>query len=210
MEFARQEYWNRLPFLTPEDLPNPGIEPTSSVSPTLAGRFCTTVVVVQWLSHVQFCDTMNCSTPCLPLPHHLPLNCWCHSAISASVTLFSFCLPFFPASRAFPVSQLFASGSQSIGAPASTSVLLMNIQGWFHLRLTGLISLLSKGLSRAFSSTIRATCKSPFAFLRVWNQKIQPTQRSVEGRIYYLQVKRTQQIFPKAASLDKKIGDVLC
>ena len=55
----------------------------------------------------------------------------------------------FPASGSFPMSLLFASG----GASASASVLLMNIQGWFPLGLTGLISLLSKGLSKVFSST---------------------------------------------------------
>ena len=66
---------------------------------------------------------------------------------------FSFCLQSFPASGSFPVSQLFTSGGQGIGASPSASVLPMNIQGWFPLGLTGLISLLSKGLSRAFSST---------------------------------------------------------
>ena len=55
--------------------------------------------------------------------------------------------------RVFSMSWLFASGGQSIGISASTSVLPMNIQGWFPLRLTGLISLLSKGFSRVFSST---------------------------------------------------------
>ena len=58
----------------------------------------------------------------------------------------------FPNIRSFPVSQLFASGGQSIGASASASVLPINIQGWFTW-LTGLISLLSKGLSRVFSGT---------------------------------------------------------
>ena len=58
-----------------------------------------------------------------------------------------------PASGSFPVSQLFVSGAQSIGASASTSVLPKNIRGWFPLGLTGLISLQSKGLSRLFSST---------------------------------------------------------
>ena len=66
---------------------------------------------------------------------------------------FSFCLQSFPASGSFPVSQLFTSGGQSIGASASASILPMNIQGWFPLGLTGLISLLSKGFSRIFSST---------------------------------------------------------
>ena len=59
----------------------------------------------------------------------------------------------FPVSKSFPMSQLFASGGQSTGASASTSVLPMNIQNWFPLGLTGLISLQSKGLSKVFSST---------------------------------------------------------
>ena len=66
----------------------------------------------------------------------------------------SFCLQSFPASASFPMSQLFTSGDQSIGASASASVLLMNIQGWFPLELPDWISLQSKGLSRVFSSTI--------------------------------------------------------
>ena len=74
-----------------------------------------------------------------------PSSRWCHPAISSSVTPFSSCPQSFPASGSFPMSRLFTSGGQSIGA--SASVLPMNIQGWFPLRLTGLISLLSKGLS---------------------------------------------------------------
>ena len=73
--------------------------------------------------------------------------------ISSSVIPFSSCLPPFLASGSFPMSQLFASGGQSIGASPSASVLLMNIQGWFPLGWTGWISLLSKGLSRVFSNT---------------------------------------------------------
>ena len=73
--------------------------------------------------------------------------------ISSSVALFSFCFQSFPASRSFLVSQLFISDGQSTGASASASVLPMSIQGRFPLRLTGLISLLSKGLPRVFSST---------------------------------------------------------
>ena len=64
-----------------------------------------------------------------------------------------FCFQFFPASESFPMSQLFAAGGQSIGASASASVLPMNNQDWLPLGLTGLISLLSKRLSRVFSST---------------------------------------------------------
>ena len=84
-----------------------------------------------------------------------PLSQWCHPTILSSVTPFFFCPQSFPAVESFPMSWLFASGSQSIGA--STSVLPMNIQGWFLLGLTGLISLLSKGFSRVFSSTIIQT-----------------------------------------------------
>ena len=85
--------------------------------------------------------------------HSCPLSRWCHPTISSSVTPFSSCLQSFPASGSFPVSQFFASGSQSFGASASASVLPMNIQGWFPLGLTSLISLLSKGLWRVFFST---------------------------------------------------------
>ena len=66
----------------------------------------------------------------------------------------SSCPQSFPTSGSFPVSQVFQLGGQSIGASASASVLPTNIQGWFPLELTGLISLLSKGLARVFSSTV--------------------------------------------------------
>ena len=82
-----------------------------------------------------------CSNSCL-------LNLWCHPTISSSVAPFSLCLQSFSASGSFPMSQFFASRSQSI--EASASVLPMNIQGWFLLGLTGLISRI---LSRIFSST---------------------------------------------------------
>ena len=94
----------------------------------------------------QTCPSLSpgaCSNSC-------PLNQWCYLTIWSSVTSFSFCFQSFPASRFIPVSQLFTWGGQSIGA--STSVLLMNIQGWFPLGLSGLI-LQSKRLSRVFSST---------------------------------------------------------
>ena len=89
-----------------------------------------------------------CSNSC-------PLSQWCHPTISSSgtPTIFSSCPQSFPALGSFPVSQLFTSGGQCIGASSSASVLTMNIQGWFPLGLTGLISLLSKGLSKVFSST---------------------------------------------------------
>ena len=81
-----------------------------------------------------------------------PLTWWCHPTISSSVSPFSSCPQSFPASWCFPVNQLFAAGP-SIGASASASVLPLNIQDWFPLGLTSLLSLLSRGLSRVFSST---------------------------------------------------------
>ena len=75
------------------------------------------------------------------------------SDISSSVVPFSSCLQSFPPSGSFPVSRLFTSGGQSIRASASASVLPVNTQDWFPLGLTGLISLLSRWLSRVFSNT---------------------------------------------------------
>ena len=89
-----------------------------------------------------------CSNSC-------PLSQWCYPTILSSVAPFSSCSQSFLASGSFPVNQLFESGGQRIGASASASVLLMNIQGWYPLGLIGLISFMSKGLSRVFSSTIQ-------------------------------------------------------
>ena len=80
-----------------------------------------------------------------------PSSWWCHTTVSSSVIPFS-SLQSFPASRSFQMSQFFASGDQSIGASASASALPMNIQDWFLLGLTGLISLQSKRLSSIFST----------------------------------------------------------
>ena len=80
-------------------------------------------------------------------------NRWCYLTISSFTALFSSCPQSFPASESFPMSWLFASGGQSIGASISASVLPINIQGWFLLTLTDLNFLQSKGLSRVFSST---------------------------------------------------------
>ena len=102
---------------------------------------------VQWPSRVQL---QHARLLCLALSSRIcsdscPLNRWCLLTISSSVVPFSFCLQSFPASGSFPVSQVFASGGQSI--EVSASVLAMNIQDWFPLGLTFLISLQSKGLS---------------------------------------------------------------
>ena len=96
----------------------------------------------------------------LPYPSLSPRVCskscllyqWCHPTILSSVAPFSSCPQSSPPSGSFPINRLFAWGGQSNEASASASVFPMNIQDWFPLRLTGLISLLSKGLSRVFSS----------------------------------------------------------
>ena len=86
-------------------------------------------------------------------PNSCPLSQWCHPTISSSVVPFSSCPQSFPASGSFQMRQFFASGAQSIGVSASTSVLPMNTQDWSALGWTGWISLQSKGLSRVFSNT---------------------------------------------------------
>ena len=91
-------------------------------------------------------NAVACSNSC-------PSSWWCQPTISSSVLPSSFCLQSCLASGSFPMSQFFALGGQSIGASASASVPPMNIQDWFPLGLTVLISLQSKGLSRVFSST---------------------------------------------------------
>ena len=109
------------------------------------------------------CDPMDCSRPGFLVLHiswslfklmsielMIPSNHLYHPLLLQS----------FPASGSFPMSQLFVSGGQSIGASASASVLPVTIQNWFALGLTGLISLLSKGLSRVFSNTA------------IWNQQV--------------------------------------
>ena len=97
-----------------------------------------------------------------------PLHWWCHPTISSSVVPFSSHLQSLPASRSFPMSQFFASGSQRIGVWASASVFSTNIQDWFPLGLTGWISLQSKGLSSLLQHHIsKASILWHSAFLMV-------------------------------------------
>ena len=102
-------------------------------------------------------ELQHAGLPCPSTPracsNWCPSSQWSHPTISSSVIPFSSCLQSFPASGSFPANQFFASGDQSIGVSASASVLPMNIQDWFPGGLTGLIFLLSKGLSRVFSNT---------------------------------------------------------
>ena len=105
-------------------------------------------------SRLTLCDPMDCSTPGLGVySNSCPLSRWCHPTISSSAIPFSSCLQSFPASGSFPMSQFFTSGHQSIGVSASTSVLPMNVQDWFPLGWTGLITLQSKGLFQESSPT---------------------------------------------------------
>ena len=123
------------------------------------------------LQHTRlFCPSPTsrvCSNSC-------PLSWWCHQTISSSVVTFS-CLQSFPASRSFTMSQFFTSGGQSIGASGSASVLPMNIQDWFSLGLTGLIS---KGLLRSllqhYSSKASILQCSAFFMLQFSHPHITP------------------------------------
>ena len=112
------------------------------------------VVVVQLLSHVWVFVTPWTAAHQLPLSS--TISCSLLKFISIELVMLYthlilcypllLCLQSFPASESFPMSRLFTSGGQSIGASASASVLPMNIQGWFPLGLTGLISLCPRTL----------------------------------------------------------------
>ena len=122
--------------------------------------FATLCTVALWLPCPSVCPVV-CSSSC-------PSSWWCHPAILSCVIPFSSCPHSFPASGSFPMSQIFASDGQSIAA--SASILWMSIQGWFPLGLTGLTSLLSKGLSRVFSKTSLKTSVlqcSPFFMVQI-------------------------------------------
>ena len=124
------------------------------------------------LQHTRFpCPSPTpgaCSNSC-------PLSWWCHATISSSVVPFSSRLQSFPASGSFPMNPFFTLGGQSIGASASASVLPMNIQNWFLLGLTGLISLLSKGLARVFSNTTVQKHQFFSVQLSLWSNAHIPT-----------------------------------
>ena len=117
-----------------------------------------------------------------------PLSQCCHPTISFSVSPFSFCPQFFPASEYFPMRRVFASGGQSIGALVSASVLPMNIQGWFPLGLTGLISLQSEELSRIFSNN--TVQKHHFA---VWLRELKLVLCD-RGVIYHIDIFRKNKL----------------
>ena len=101
-------------------------------------------------------------------PNSWPLSQWCHPTIPSSDFPFSSCLQPFPTSESFQMSQFFASGGQTTGVSALTSVLPKNTQNWFPLGWTGWISLQSEGLSRVFSNTsLKASILHCSAFFTV-------------------------------------------
>ena len=114
---------------------------------------CSEVSNSLWFHGLQHAR-LPCSSPTPRVfSNSCPLCRWYHPTISSSVVPFSSCLQSFPGAGSFIMSWLFASDGQIIWISASASVLVMNIQDWFPLRSTCLISLQSKGLSRGFSNT---------------------------------------------------------
>ena len=173
--FSRQENWSRFPCLPPGDLPDAGIEPES-----LYVSFIGRLVLYHWYHLETLQNLWRQMYCCYSVPKSGPTLCnpWtaaCQVSLSFTISLsllrlmsiesvipsnhFIVChhlllLPsVFPCIRSFPKSWVFESGGQGIGASALTLVLPMNIQCWFLLGLIHLISFLSKGLSRVFSST---------------------------------------------------------
>ena len=140
---------------------------TSGLQPAVCKTYYLYCSLFQFLSvssvshsRLTLCNPMDRSTrpPCPSptpgvYPNSCPLSRWLHPTTSSSVVPFSSCLQSFPASGSYQMSQLFASGGQSIGDSVSTSVLPMNTQDWSPLGWTSWISLKSKGLSRVFSNT---------------------------------------------------------
>ena len=124
-----------------------------------------------------------------------PLSQWCHPTLSSSVAPFSSCLQSFPASKSFPMTRLYTSGGQSIRA-SSASVFQVNIQGWFPLGLTGLISLLSKDSQESSPSPQFESVNSlVFSLLYgptltsvpdYWKENIDLTTRTFVGKLISL------------------------
>ena len=110
----------------------------------------TKLYLTLWLCGLQHARLLSPPLSLRVCSNSCPYNQWCSHPL---LSFFSFCLQSLRASGSFPTSGLFTSGGESIRASASVSVLPMNIQGWFPLELTGLISLQSRGFSRVFSNS---------------------------------------------------------
>ena len=152
---ARRLEWVAVPFSRESSQPrSPTLQVDSLPAKPQQVQFSRSVMSDSLQPH----EPQHARPPCpSPTPrtysNSCPLRWWCHPIIGSSVVPFPSCLWSFPASGSFPVTQFFAWGGQSIGASTSASVLPMNIQDWFPLWLSALISLQSKGLSRVFSNT---------------------------------------------------------
>ena len=166
---ARTLEWVAIPFSKGSSRPRNQTQ-VSRIAGGFFAVWASREITLYYIYSVQFSSvTQSCLTlrshelqhtrpPCpSPTPRVYSNSCpssrWCHPAISSSVIPFSSCLQSFPASGSFLMSQLFASGGQSIAVSASTSVLPKDTQDWSALGWTGWICLQSKGLSRAFSNT---------------------------------------------------------
>ena len=146
----------------------------------------------QGLQHTR----LPCPSPTpVVCPNSCPSSQWFHPTISSSVVPFSSCPQSFPASGSSPMSQFFASGSQSIGASASASVPSMYTQDWSHLGWTGWLSLQSKGLSRVFSNTtvqsinssvLSFLCNPTLTFIHDYWKTIALTRRTFVGKVISL------------------------
>ena len=161
-------------------MPGPGYRTHFCLSRTLSNSQSNWLSSVQFSSVAQPCLTLwlhglQHARPSCPSPtpgacsNSCPSRWWYHPTFSSSVVPFSSCLHSFPASGSFLRSPFFISGGQNIAASASALVLPMNIQGWFPLGLTGLISLLSKGLLIVFSTTTFQKNQFFSAQLSLWS-----------------------------------------
>ena len=143
-KLRRKNKVSRKNFLKFKNLPRSFLKTLKSLILIMWIRICCCSVAKSCLT-LQPLQLQHTRPPCSSLspgvsPSSGPLSQWCHPTISSSITLFSFCLQSFPASGSFPMSRLFTSGGQTFGASASASILPINIQCWFPLGLTDLIS----------------------------------------------------------------------
>ena len=137
----------------PEELKCCNIYISGSTESPSSAEFSCSVVSNSLRPHELQHARLPCPSPTSRVhPNPFPFSRWCHPTILSSVVPFSSRLQSFPALGSFQMSQLSASGGQSIGVSASTSVLPVNTQGWSPLGWTGWISVQSKGLSRVFSN----------------------------------------------------------
>ena len=148
-----------IPSKSKQEIPSPSTHLHPSVKQPLAIKKCSVHFSRSVISNSLRPHEPKHARPPYPsptarvYPNPCPLSRWCHPTISSNVIPFSSCPQSFPASGSFQMSLVFASGGQSNGVSAPTSVLPMNTQDWSPLGWTGWISLQPKGLSRVFSNT---------------------------------------------------------